>query len=324
VPGVIEAIEDAQLQRKRPGGWRRLLSPLGNGAGCLSIATIYRSAEWKHSSESGEIFGRVVQKYASQPLFWETTMFFLQLMNEVLGRRSTPKMSEPRPTTRLHLEELEDRLTPAPVFAGTYTDAIVQVTPNLAAGTVTEKVTATVITAPQYSPITGQTTPVPGGAGTPTGMILINLNNQQQQVKLDANGQATATFTLPLLSVLTSQELMVNYSGSFNASSNSYQGSQFNAPLFMNHDNVFLPSTLTFGQLTPQQVSPSFDSSGHVTSLASLNTGQGETDNLGLFAFHYGDPGTIDSVDIAGFHLPGLVAIALDAYGTSTANAKAP
>jgi hypothetical protein len=242
-------------------------------------------------------------------------MFLTHLLNAVLGKRSTPRMSESRPSTRLRLEELEDRLTPSPIFAGTDTNASIQVTPNLGAGTVTEKVTISVTTAPTFNPLTGQITPVPAGAGTPTGTVLVNLNNQQQQLTLDSKAQATATFTVPLLSILSSQELTAEYTGAFGSSSSNFGGSEFNAPIYMNYDNLFLPATITFDQLSPQQQSFSFNSSGQVTSLPLVHTANGETESFGMFSYHYVDPGTIDSVDVGGMHLPGIFATALGAYG---------
>jgi hypothetical protein len=59
-----------------------------------------------------------------------------------------------------------------------------------------------------------------------------------------------------------------------------------------------------------------------VSSLPSFNTGQGETDSFGVFAYQYGDPGVINSVDVAGFQLPGVFAMALDAYGPSPVNSN--
>lgn len=249
-------------------------------------------------------------------------MFIKQLLKAVLGTRSTPRMSGPRPSTRLRLEELEDRLTPSPVFAATATNASVQVTPNLAAGTVTEQVTVSVTTAPQFNQSTGQNIPVPAGAGTPSGKVFVNLNNQQQNATLDSKGDATFTFTLPILSVLSSQSLSVEYTGSFSSSTNDYGFSSFNAPLLMNYDNLFLPATLTFGQLTPQQQASAVSSSGQQVGLPPFNTGQGETDNFGLFSYQYGDPGVISNVDVFGFQLPGMVAMELGAYGPSAANAN--
>lgn len=214
------------------------------------------------------------------------------------------------PSTRPCLEELESRVTPTP-FSGTYTNAVVQVTPNFLAGTVTETVTANVTNAPTFDSISGVTTPVPPGAVTPSGTILFNLNNHQQQAQLNSNGQATASFTLPIFAVLTSQQLSVEYEGGPNS-----EPSAFNAPLYMNFDNLLLPATLTFGQLSPQQLTPSFNTTtGALTSLPPFNTAQGETDSMGLLRFGYTDPGVISSVDALGIDLPGMFAAALGAYG---------
>jgi hypothetical protein len=230
-------------------------------------------------------------------------MSFFQMLNRDRDR-------EERPSTRLCLEELESRLTPSSV--GTYTNAVVQVTPNFLSGTVTETITATVTNATVFNPFTGVTTPP--GTGTPTGTVLVNLNNQQQSAALNSNGQATISFTLPLVTVLTSQHLTIDYEGS---GTNPGDFSEFTAPLYMNFDNLILPATLTFGQLSPQQVQPTV-SGGQVTALRLQNTAQGMTENYGLFTFQYVDPGVISNVQIFGFTLPGSFAAALDAYAGFT------
>ena len=183
----------------------------------------------------------------------------------------------------------------------------------------TETVTATVTTAPSYNPLTGQTTPVPSGAGIPTGTVLFNLNNQQQSAALNANGQATATFNLSLLVLLTSQECTASYQGTAATTSvnGSYLGSEFNAPLYLNATNLYLPATLTFGQLTPQQVTGTYNTTTTpetLTTLPSYFTAQGETDNLGILSYNYVDPGIINSVSVFGLNLPGIFAFATGAY----------
>lgn len=144
----------------------------------------------------------------------------------------------------------------------------------------------------------------------PTGAVSFNLNNQQQQVNLDATGQATATFTLPLLVLFTSQELTVTYPGSSIASpAVSYGNSAFNAPLYLNFDNLVFAATVSFNPLSAQQMS------GGV-----YNTAQGETDDFGLFSFQYVDPGLIASVRAFGQDFPGFFAAALGAYGPEFMN----
>jgi hypothetical protein len=147
--------------------------------------------------------------------------------------------------------------------------------------------------------------------------IYFNLNNQRQSAPLGANGQATTTFTLPLLTLLTSQELTVSFPGIlFNNNTGdffNYSSSTFNAPLYLNVDNLLFPATLSFNLLSAQQI---FD----ITGPPVYNTGQSEMDNLGLFAFRYVDPGLIAQVLIFGQPLPGFFAAALGAYGPAFMN----
>jgi hypothetical protein len=250
-------------------------------------------------------------------------MMLLNSLTTWFRKRILEEKSQPRPTIRVRLEELEDRVVPA-FFAATYTNASVQV--MLSGFNVTEKVTATVTTTPSFDPFTGVTTPIPAGAGNnPTaGGVLFSLNNSQSSVaSVDANGQATATFTVPLLAFLTSQTLQVRYLGSFPASGNDYGESQFLAPLYLNFDNLMFGGNITFNQLTPQQVSGTFltVSPFTQTALGSFNTAQGETNSVlnGLIKFNYVDPGSIDSVSVFGFNITGgitaeLIAFQLGAY----------
>lgn len=255
---------------------------------------------------------------------------FLHKLTDWLRKRPEVKTPKARLSTRLRLEQLEDRLTPS--FTGTawtYTNAVVKITPNLGAFNVTETVTATVTTTPFFNPTNGVIHPVPTGAGTPTGTVLFNLNNQTQSVTLNASGQATATFTLPLLSLFTSQALEVGYQGVIVSPTSNFAGSTFLSPLYRNFDNVFLPATLTFGLLTPQQefanVTFSNTNSSTPTTLPQVfYTAQGETDSLGggLIAFNYLDPGTINTVTVFGRQLPGIFAIQLGAYGGISASSS--
>lgn len=199
------------------------------------------------------------------------------------------------------LEELESRLTPSPISIATVTNASVQIIPNLSSFTVTEKVTATVTA-----------TSVPPGIPVPSGAVSFNLNNQQQQANLDASGHATATFTLPLLALFTSQELTVKYPGASIASPSAvtFESSTFNAPLYLNFDNLLFAATVSFGP--PPAQSPS--------GAPVYNTAQGETDDFGLFSFQYVDPGLIASVRAFGQDFPGFFAAALGAYGPEFMN----
>jgi hypothetical protein len=248
-------------------------------------------------------------------------MMFLHSLSTLFRRRPQVKVPRPRPSAQLRLELLEDRVVPS-FTTSTYTNATVQITPGF---TVTEKVTATVTLFPSFDSSNGQITPIPSGATAPTqGTVLFNLNNMQQSATLNSNGQATATFQVPLLAFLTSQTLEVSYQGFFDTSTgNSWMGSDFLAPLYKNWDNVLFPGTLTFNQLTPQQVyaeqiSIFQNPSGLQTTLTPYNTAQGETDTLttpiGPVAFHYVDPGTIDTITALGMQLPGIFALRLNAF----------
>ena len=244
-------------------------------------------------------------------------MNFLRSLTGFLRKRSQTKTPQTQASTRLKVEELEDRVTPSFTgIASTYTNATVQITPNISAFSVTETVTASVTTIPTYNSTTGQTTPVPAGAGTPTGTVLFNLNNQMQSAALNANGQATATFTLPLLALFTSQTLQAAYTGTGNSSvSGTYDPSIFLAPLYQNFNNLLLPATLTFGQLTPLQQAYIYNSTlTQISAFPSFYTAQGETDNLGILSYKYVDPGIINSVSVLGLNLPGIFAFATGAY----------
>ncbi|HEY7425056.1 MAG TPA: hypothetical protein VH682_12565, partial [Gemmataceae bacterium] len=88
---------------------------------------------------------------------------------------------------------------------------------------------------------------------------------------------------------------------------------------YMNFNNLILPATLTFGQLTPQQVQDTVDTNGNLTKLANFNTAQGESDNFGIANFLYVDPGTINQIQAFGFTIPGSFAAQLNAYGPTFA-----
>lgn len=246
-------------------------------------------------------------------------MTFLHSLIGSLRGRSAAKKPQSRPSDRLRLEELEDRLVPSTI--STYTDASVHITPGL---TVTETVTATVTPFQGFNPSTGQITAIPTGATAPTsGTVLFNLNNQMQSATLNSNGQATATFKMPLLAFLSSQALAVDFLGTSDTTTeNVWQGSGFFAPIYKAFTNVFFPAELTFNQLTPQQVYAlqisSFQNSSTTspgpTTLSPFYTVQGEKDNFGLFAFNYTDPGDIDTVTVGNSTLPGIFALMLEAY----------
>jgi hypothetical protein len=228
-------------------------------------------------------------------------MTFLDSLTGWLRKR-TPAVKTPQsPSTQLRLEELEVRLVPQ-FTAATYVNPTVQITPGF---TVTETVTATVTTFPGFS--NGQITPIPAGAFNPTsGTVFFILNNQQRSAPLNANGQATATFQIPLLAFFSSQILDVFYNGTSDASGNVWEGQTFRGALYTNFDNLLLPGTLTFTPLTPQQV--------YTTPNVQISTLNGVTNTIGSFAFNYVDPGVINTVTAFGFQFPGFVALQLGAY----------
>jgi hypothetical protein len=255
-------------------------------------------------------------------------MMFLNSLTSWLRKR-TPAVKTPKPpSTRLRLEVLEDRIALA-FDTATYVNPTVQITPGF---TVTETVTATVTNFPGFNRNTGQITPIPAGAFNPTsGIVLFILNNQVKSATLNANGQATATFQIPILAFFASQELDVYYNGSADLAKNNFWEPQtFRTPLYTNFDNLLLPGILTFAQLTPQQVNafeinefqnpnpnPSPDNLPPFalpTTLRPFYTVNGETDSLGLFAFNYVDPGVINTVTAFGMQFPGFVALQLGAY----------
>jgi hypothetical protein len=286
----------------------------------------------------------------------ETPMMLLHALTNLLRKRFAAKMPQARPTKRLQLEGLEDRVVPdAYFYTETYTNATVQITPGL---TMTEKVTASVTPFPSVgfsSNNNGNKTvnviPIPTRATIPTsGIILFNLNNQMQSATLNANGQATATFQVPLLAFLAGQTLTVNFQGTSDSTGGEWGDSTFVAPLYMNFDNLILSSTLTFGQLTPQQVYAEMISTalnppspiesppppatppsppgvgpspfGPPTVLNPYYTAQAETDSFGLFGFNYVDPGTISTVTVLGLQLPGIFALNLGAFNGLTSSSS--
>ena len=245
-------------------------------------------------------------------------MMLLHKLTDFLRKRPRAKTAELRSSARLRLEQLEDRVVPSFTTA-TYTNATVQITPGL---TVTETVTATVAPFQGFNSSTGQITPIPTGATNPTsGTVLFNMNNQMQSATLNSSGQATATFQVPLLAFLSSQGLTMQYLGTTDSSGDVWNASLFFGPLYKNWDNVLLAGTLTFNQLTPQQVYAQeiseFQNPSGLPTTAYLNyTAQGETDTLGngLVAFNYVDPGTINTITALGMQLPGIFALELNAY----------
>lgn len=243
---------------------------------------------------------------------------FCNILNLFYRTKNRAGSARPRSSTSPRIEELESRWAPSgsglypdqtPPYT-TVTNASVQIIPNLASMTVTEKVTATVSNAPEWTGV--YLAAVPPGTPNPNGNVHINLNNQQRTLSLDSNGQATTTFTIPLFGFMTPQELTVQYLGGYENPSGvlTYRPSYFNAPLYMNFDNALLPANLTFTPLSSQQT---YLGSGSLPPYTSAN---GETDDFGLFSFLYADPGIIESMQILGLQLPGIFAAELGAFGS--------
>lgn len=212
---------------------------------------------------------------------------FRNLVKTSLGgenRRTAPRC---RSSIPLCLEELESRLTPSTTVV-TDTSASVQIIPNFFAFTVTEQVTATVTTQS-----------APSGTPNASGTVYFNLNNQQQQAQLNSNGQATASFTLPLLALFTSQELTAQYAGASITSPSdiTYQPSTFNAPLYLNFYNLLFPANVTFNSPSTQ--------TNNSSGLPPYNTAQGETDSFGPVSFQYVDPGIIIGIEAFGQNYSG-------------------
>ncbi|HEY7308908.1 MAG TPA: hypothetical protein VH643_06015 [Gemmataceae bacterium] len=237
-------------------------------------------------------------------------MSFFRWLNAIRGDGAR-KSSADRPTVHPILESLEERITPTDF--GTYTNTTVQIVPNLFNLTVTEKVTANVTVNGTFDPMTHAFTPGTGPAVS-TGMVLFNLNNQQQLANVNSNGQATASFTLPILTLFTSQALQASYEGA-TLGSDTFESSQFLAPLYTNFDNLIFVATLTFGTLTHQQQTGTFNPTTGVFVLPSFNTAQGESNNMGVLNFHYDDPGTITTFEAFGSTFPGSLAFKVGAYG---------
>lgn len=256
---------------------------------------------------------------------------FGNLLNRLGRGRNRPSSPRSHSSTRPRLEELESRLTPSSMGAGppgspydTVTNANVLIVPNLSNLTVTETVIATVSNAPSVPP--GTRTPGAFAAIRGGGILHINLNNQQQDAKLNSDSQATVTFTLPLFVFMAGQELTVQYPAGLASPSGVvlYNASYFNSPLYVNYDNFLFPALLTFTPLSPDQMS-AYPGMGYWPPYSPFGNGEtawppytsvsGETDNFGAFSFQYADPGVITSIQALGFQLPGIFAAGLGAYG---------
>lgn len=194
--------------------------------------------------------------------------------------------------SRLYLEQLEDRLTPAVI--DTVTNVAINLTPNLAAQTSTETVTATVTLA-------GANT---AGTLVTNGNVAFNLNGQTGTAALNSNGQAVFTVTLPRLAVETNQILLADYEGA-TAGVNSFNGSLFLSPVYLNIFNGYLNSNITFTGPPPNQ------STLPITQFGTYNGEKDEVTLLTTFDFNYVDPGTVQNFTIFGLNFPGSFANSL-------------
>ena len=192
------------------------------------------------------------------------------------GGRDSP--ARPGATTQLLLECLEDRL--APTNFSTTTNVAISITPNFLARTAIETITATVTQQ-------GTTTPVTSG------IVALNVNNQMSSAGLNGNGQAAFSVALPLFAVANNQTLQANYQGA-TVGPDTFSGSVFLAPVYLNVLNQLFPAQITYGAPTS---TTAFQSSG------------GETDDISVFGshlkFNYIDPGRITTISWFGFTFPG-------------------
>ena len=207
----------------------------------------------------------------------------------VAGRRSSQRRrSEP---AHPRLEQLEQRLTPTN-FATTTTVAV-SITPNIAARTATETVTAAV------------TNNDPSGPPVTSGGVLFNVNDILVGGALNSSGQTSASFTLPLSATGRSQTIEAAYDGA-TVGANTFQSSVLLTPAYLNALNALFPANVTF---LPPAVS---QSSLPVTAYATYF---GESDDVTLLFvpvdFNYVDPGTVQNFTILGFTLPGSASVKL-------------
>jgi len=196
------------------------------------------------------------------------------------GSRSAPVRRDS--TIRPRLELLEDRVTPATI--ATTNSVAISITPNALARTANETITATVTQM-------GTTTPVTSGT------VAFNINNQTGTAAVNSNGQATFSISLPLYVVATNQTIRAYYEGT-TVGSNTFQPSNFLAPLYLNVMNAVFASQITYGTPTPTTAFP----------VPFFSTG-GETDDVSVFGisvkFNYVDPGTLDTFTALGLTFPG-------------------
>ena len=213
-------------------------------------------------------------------------------LRRINGKKSPGgNLSRRSSAARPCLEELEDRATPTTF--DTITQVSINITPNFLAQTATETVTASVVNYQTLKSVT-------------SGTLFFNLNGQTATVVLNGtSGTGTLSTSLPLYAVVANQTLGVNFSGA-TVGSDTYKSSNFLSPVYLNVLNVALPSQIYF-RIPPVGINPFF---------IPFNTSfGGEYNVVSLFSnpitFHYIDPGTIDTLNILGFNLPGSFSSAL-------------
>jgi hypothetical protein len=182
------------------------------------------------------------------------------------------------------LECLEDRLALNNFL--TTTNVAISITPNLLSRTAIETITATVTQQGTAAPVTN-------------GTVAFNVNNQTATAGLNSNGQAAFSVALPLFAVANNQTLQANFQGA-TVGPDTFSGSVFLSPVYLNVWNASFPAQITFG--TP-------------TSTTSFQSSGGETDDVSVFGshlkFNYIDPGRITTISWFGFTFPGSFSAAL-------------
>lgn len=240
-------------------------------------------------------------------------MRFLNSLTNRLRKRTLVKTHPPRPTTRLRLEELEDRAVPT-TYVNTYPNVSITISPGIE---VVERVTVSVVPFGVYNELNGQTTQPPTSAPPPGGRVQVNLNNMQQSASLNQNGKATFTFEMFWPQLLTSQTLMVDYGG-FTSGNINWTGTSQTFPIYKNYANEAffgLSSLITYKEPEPVDLwTP--------VGLPSMGTVAGEKDQLifpgggNAFAFNYNSQGAIKSVQFGNepTEFPAAFALFLHAY----------
>jgi hypothetical protein len=214
-------------------------------------------------------------------------MILSRLLTAFRRACSAKRTAQPAlPTSRLALEQLEDRVTPSIL------NVSVSINPNIFTMSLQETLTATI-------------TATTGETGSPTGTVSFNVNNQVQNIAVSGN-QATATYTIPLFTALSGQALSVLFNPD---TTSTFSSSAFLAPLFLNLENFVFSSNITFG--APTASFSNFTTSTGMTT-SSFNSQFGETDvvQFGFIpvTFNYAQDGSISTVSFLGVTFPGFFA----------------